>query len=111
MKIVRYNYNIYDIVRLISSSTSIDGDLLHIFLRMGQTKRNVVPVASRHMVCCNCRRWVEFKSSGCGKTWAETRGKSFAFTCKGCTEVTVWVKEVEGLNQMVEDMKETVAGR
>ena len=24
--------------------------------------------------------------------------------------MTVWVKEVEGLNQMVEDMKETVAG-
>ena len=71
---------------------------------MGQSKRKVVPVASRHLVCCNCRSWVEFKSSGCGKTWAETRGESFAFTCKGCTEVTVLVKEVEGLKQMVEDM-------
>ena len=71
---------------------------------MGQSKRKVVPVASRHLVCLNCRSWVDFKSSGCGKTWAETRGESFAFTCKGCTEVTVLVKEVEGLKQMVEDM-------
>ena len=71
---------------------------------MGQSKRKVVPVASRHLVCLNCRSWVDFKSSGCGKTWAETRGESYAFTCKGCTEVTVLVKEVEGLKQMVEDM-------
>ena len=71
---------------------------------MGQTKRNIVPVASRHLVCINCRSWVDFKSSGGGKTWAETRGDSFAFTCMGCTEVTVLVKEVEGLKHMVEDM-------
>ena len=71
---------------------------------MGQSKRKVVPVASRHLVCLNCKCWVDFKSSGCGKTWAETRGESFAFTCKGCTDVTVLVKEVEGLKQMVEDM-------
>ena len=71
---------------------------------MGQNKRKVVPVASRHLVCLNCKSWVDFKSSGCGKTWAETRGESFGFTCKGCTEVTVLVKEVEGLKQMVEDM-------
>ena len=32
------------------------------------------------------------------------------FTCKGCTEVAALVKEVSGLRQMVEDMKETVAG-
>ena len=32
------------------------------------------------------------------------------FTCKGCTEVAVLVKEVSGLKQMMEDMKETVAG-
>ena len=57
---------------------------------MGQSKRNVVPVASRHLVCLNYRSLVDFKSSGCGKTWAETRGESFAFTCKGCTEVTVF---------------------
>ena len=30
--------------------------------------------------------------------------------CKGCTEVAALVKEVEGLRQMVEDMKEMVAG-
>ena len=71
---------------------------------MGQSKRKVVQVASRHLVCLNCRSWVDFKSYGCGNTWAETRGESFAFTCKGCTEVTVLVKEVEGLKQMVEDM-------
>ena len=32
------------------------------------------------------------------------------FTCKGCTEVTVLVKEVEGLKQMVDDMMEKVTG-
>ena len=32
------------------------------------------------------------------------------FTCKGCTEVAVLVKEVSGLKQVMEDMKETVAG-
>ena len=31
------------------------------------------------------------------------------FTCKGCTEVTVLVREVSGLKQMMEDLKETVA--
>ena len=51
------------IVRLISSSTSLEGDLLHRFLRMGQSKRNVVPVARVHLVCCNCRSWVEFKGA------------------------------------------------
>ena len=71
---------------------------------MGQSKRNVVPVASGHLICCNCRSWVDFKNSGCGKTWAETRWESFAFKCKGCREVTVLVKEVEGLKNMVEDM-------
>ena len=66
--------------------------------------------ASRHLVCGNCRSWIQFESSGCGKTWAETRGKGFEFTCKGCTEVTALVKEVEGLKQMVEDIMEKVAG-
>ena len=32
------------------------------------------------------------------------------FTCSGCTEAAVLVKEVSGLKQMMEDMKETVAG-
>ena len=36
--------------------------------------------------------------------------KGFEFTCKGCTEVTALVKEVEGLKQMVEDIMEKVAG-
>ena len=45
-----------------------------------------------HMVCCNCRNWVQVESSGCGKTWDETRGESFACMCKGCTEVKVLVK-------------------
>ena len=31
-------------------------------------------------------------SSGCGKTWAETRGDGFEFTCKGCTEAAALVK-------------------
>ena len=65
---------------------------------------------SRHLVCCNCRSWVQFESSGCGKTWAETREESFAFTCKACTEVKVLVKDVEGLKQMVEDTMEKVTG-
>ena len=32
------------------------------------------------------------------------------FTCKGCTEVKVLVKEVEGLKQMVEEIMEKVTG-
>ena len=32
------------------------------------------------------------------------------FTCKGCTEVTVSVKEVEGLKQMVDGMMQKVTG-
>ena len=75
---------------------------------MAPNRRKVV--ASRHLVCGNCRSWIQFESSGCGRTWAETRGESFAFTCKGCTEVTALEKEVEGLRQMVEDMMEKVAG-
>ena len=75
---------------------------------MAPKKRKIT--ASRHLVCGNCRSWIQFESSGCGKTWAETRGKGFEFTCKGCTEVTALVKEVEGLKQMVEDIMEKVAG-
>ena len=59
-----------------------------------------------HKVSC----WVHFVSSGCGKTWAETRGESFVFTCKGCTEVKGLEKEVEGLKKMVEEMMEKVTG-
>ena len=65
---------------------------------------------SRHRICCNCSSWVPFVRSGCGKTWAESRGESFVFTCKGCTEVKGLVKAVEGLKQMVEEMMEKVTG-
>ena len=75
---------------------------------MAPNRRKVA--ARRHLVWGNCSSWIQFESSGCGKTWAETRGESFAFTCKGCTEVMTLVKEVEGLRQMVEDMMEKGAG-
>ena len=77
---------------------------------MAPKKRKVA--VSRHLICCNCSSWVHFVSSGCGKIWAETRGESFVFTCKGCTEtdVKVLVKEVEGLKQMVEEIMEKVTG-
>ena len=79
-----------------------------IFLRMAPKKRKVA--VSKHLICRNCCSWVHFVSSGCGNTWAETRGESFVFTCKGCTEVKGLVKEVEGLKQMVEEMTEKVTG-
>ena len=75
---------------------------------MGQTKKKVV--ARRHLVCGNCASWVHLETSGCEKKWADTRAEGFVFTCKGCTEVAVLVKEVSGLKQIMEDMKETVAG-
>ena len=75
---------------------------------MAPKKRKVA--VSKHLICCNCSSWVHFVSSGCGKTWAETRGESFVFTCKGCTEVKGLEKEVEGLKQMVEEMMEKVTG-
>ena len=75
---------------------------------MGQTKKKVV--ARRHLVCGNCASWIHLETSGCEKKWADTRAEGFVFTCKGCTEVAVLVKEVSGLKQMMEDMKATVAG-
>ena len=75
---------------------------------MGQTKKKVV--ARRHLVCGNCASWIHLETSGCEKKWADTRAEGFVFTCKGCTEVAVLVTEVSGLKQMMEDMKETVAG-
>ena len=68
---------------------------------------DVLQVNDSIQVCGNCNSWIQFESSGYGKAWAETRGKSFA--CKGCTEVTALLKEVEGLRQMVEDIMEKVA--
>ena len=44
-----------------------------------------------------------------GRNVRNKRG-GFVFTCKGCIVVAVLVKEVSGLKQMVEDMKEMVAG-
>ena len=67
-------------------------------------------VARRHLVCGNCASWVHYETSGCEKKWADARAEGFVFTCKGCTEVGVLVKEVSGLKQMMEDMKETFAG-
>ena len=75
---------------------------------MGQTKKKVV--ARRHLVCGNCASWVHLETSGCEKKWADTRAEGFVFTCKGCTEGAVLVKEVSGLKQVMEDMKEMVAG-
>ena len=60
------------------------------FLRMAPKKRKVA--VNRHLLCCNCSSWVHCVSSGCGKTWADTRGDSVVFTCKGCIEVKVLVK-------------------
>ena len=75
---------------------------------MGHTKKKVV--ARRHLVCGNCSSWVHLETSVCEKKWADTIAEGFVFTCNGCTEVAVLVKEVSGLKQMMEDMKETVAG-
>ena len=64
----------------------------------------------RNLVCGNCASWIQHDNSGCEKKWADTRVERFVFTCKGCTEVAALAKEVDGLRQMVEDMKEMVAG-
>ena len=73
---------------------------------MAPKKRKVS--VSKHLICCNGCSWVHVVSSGCGKTWADTRGENFVFTYKGCTEVKGLVKVVEGLKQMLEDMMEKV---
>ena len=77
---------------------------------MAPRKKKVV--VRRHQVCdCgNCASWVHYETSRCEKKWADTRTEGIVFTCKGCTEVTVLVKEVSGLKHMMEDMNETVAG-
>ena len=67
-------------------------------------------VGGRHLVCGNCASWIQHENSGCEKKWADTRVEGFVFTCKGCTGVAAMAKEVDGLKQMVEDMKEMVAG-
>ena len=67
-------------------------------------------VGGRHLVCGNCASWIQHENSGCEKKWADTRVEGFVFTCKGCTEVAALAREVDGLRQMVDDMKEMVAG-
>ena len=67
-------------------------------------------VGGRHLVCGNCASWIQHDNSGCEKKWADTRVEGFVFTCKGCKEVAALEKEVDGLRQMVNDMKEMVAG-
>ena len=67
-------------------------------------------VGGRHLVCGNCASWIQHENSGCEKKWADTRVEGFVFTCNGCTGVAAMAKEVDGLKQMVEDMKEMVAG-
>ena len=75
---------------------------------MAPNRRRVV--GGRHLVCGNCASWIQHENSGCEKKWADTRVEGFVFTCKGCTDVAALAKEVEGLRQMVEYMKEVVAG-
>ena len=79
-----------------------------VFLKMAPNMRRVV--GGRHLVCGNCASWIQHENSGCEKKWAVTRVEGFVFTCKGCTEVAALAKEVDRLKQMVEDMKEMVAG-
>ena len=67
-------------------------------------------VGGRHLVCGNCASWIQHDNSGCEKKWADTRVEGFVFTCKGCTQVAALAKEVDGLRQMVEDMKDMVVG-
>ena len=67
-------------------------------------------VGGRHLVYGNCASRMQHENSGCEKKWADTRVEGFVFTCKGCTEVAALAKEMDGLRQMVEDMKEMVAG-
>ena len=75
---------------------------------MAPNRRRVV--GGRHLVCGNCASWIRHENSGCEKKWADTRVEGFVFTCKGCPEVAALAKEVDGPRQMVEDMKEMVAG-
>ena len=67
-------------------------------------------VGSRHLVCASCSSWIQFDSSGCDTAWAETRGGSFTFTCKGCKRVEFLVRELAELREMLVGMKRTVTG-
>ena len=82
-----------------------------------KTNRGMAPghgrrrgVASRHLVCASCSSWIQFVSSGCDTAWAETRGDSFTFTCKGCKRVEFLVRELAELKEMLVGMNRTVTG-
>ena len=62
------------------------------------------------MVRASCSNWIQFDSSGCDTAWAETRGGSFTFTCKGCKRVEFLVRELAELREMLVGMKRTVTG-
>ena len=67
-------------------------------------------LARRHLICASCSSWIQFDSSGCTNSWAEMRGEgggACVFTCKGCTEVTRLVREVD-LRRMMESMKRMI---
>ena len=53
---------------------------------------------------------MEFVSSGCTNSWAEMKGGTFVFECKGCRKVARLVQEVEYLRQIMEAMKMMVTG-
>ena len=77
---------------------------------MGASKKRGRPVANKHVVCGTCSSWVEFVSSGCTNSWAEMRGGTCVFTCKGCREVARLVGEVEDIRQVLETMKRMITG-
>ena len=53
---------------------------------------------------------MEFFSSGCTNSWAEMKGGTCVFECKGCKKVARLVQEVEDLRQIMEAMKRMVYG-
>ena len=67
-------------------------------------------VANRHLVCCDCSCWIQFDTSGCTIPWAEMN-RITVFKCKGCTEVSRLVGEVEDLRKMMDSLKRMVTGQ
>ena len=104
----RYNKTVF---LKTTSNNSLFKDYIESFERdMAPSGKRGRPIASRHLVCGTCSSWVDFDSSGCTNSWAEMRGGTCVFTCKGCREVTRLVGEVEDLRQMMESMKRIVTG-
>ena len=54
---------------------------------MAPSKIRGRPIATRHLVCGTCSSWVEFVSFGCTNSWADMRGGTCVFECKGCRRV------------------------